>query len=154
MRRQLAKGFAMLVMIVVLALASAVVSANGQTPKTVTAKVPFDFIVGSTELPAGDYSVRPITNGNGAVLIKSDNGKSSAMRLTDAIEPQGQTEARLVFHRYGERYFLADVWLGTDSEGRQLRKSRHESAMERELAAIAANQRSGYAIVKIAATLQ
>jgi hypothetical protein len=55
------------------------------------------------------------------------------MRLTNPIRPNKTNEqARLVFHRYGERYFLAEVWSGSDGAGRQLLKSREERAIERE----------------------
>jgi hypothetical protein len=49
---------------------------------------------------------------------------------------QKNAAARLVFHRYGQRYFLAEVWNGADKVGRQLMKSRDELAIERELASI------------------
>ena len=73
------------------------------------------------------------------------------MRLTDPIRPNKTNEqARLVFHRYGERYFLAEVWSGSDSTGRQLMKSRQERAIERELASI----QGSYETVEVLAALR
>jgi hypothetical protein len=51
--------------------------------------------------------------------------------VTSRVEAPGRQEiGKLVFHRYGDRYFLSQVW-GTDqSTGSQLQKT----AQERELA--------------------
>jgi len=46
-------------------------------------------------------------------------------------------QAKLVFHRYGQRYFLAEVWSGAGEPGRQLTKSQQERAIEKENAQIA-----------------
>ena len=62
-----------------------------------------------------------------------------------------------MFHRYNNRYFLAEVWSGGDSVGRKLTRSRHERAIERELASISSKSefaQSTYAIVEIAAAVR
>ena len=43
-------------------------------------------------------------------------------------------DTRLVFHRYGELYFLSEVWTLGDSSGRQLLKSRQEHALDKQRA--------------------
>ncbi len=135
MKREILKGFTMLALIVALALATAVVSANAQSPNRVMADIPFEFVVGDKTLPAGKYSVTPVTAG-GALAIQKTDGRNSVLRLSDLAErDRNKTHARLVFHRYGQSYFLAEVWNG-ESIGRQLRKSRQERAIERELASI------------------
>jgi hypothetical protein len=65
--------------------------------------------------------------------------------------------ARLVFHRYGERYFLAEVWSGLDVSGRQLVKSQEERAIEQELANLATNGNSAaaaYEVVELVAIVR
>jgi hypothetical protein len=111
MKREFMKGFTMLVLVVMLALSLAVVSANGQsTANRVVANVPFEFSVGYKALPAGAYSVQSIVSCDG-LLIQSADGKTSALRLSEATRQiKEKPKARLVFHRYGERYFLAEVW--------------------------------------------
>ena len=135
MRREFLKGFTMLVLIVTLALATAVVSANGQsTANKVVANVPFEFSVGYKALPAGTYSVHSIVSASDGLLIQSTDGKISALRLSNATRRiKEKPQARLVFHRYGERYFLAEVWNGIDNAGRQLTKSQEERAIANEL---------------------
>lgn len=135
MKRELLKGFTMIALIVALALATAVVSANAQSSaKIVVASVPFEFSVGYKAMPAGEYSLRTLATAGDGLLIQSTDGKISALRLTDATERiRDKSHARLVFHRYGERYFLAEVWTGADNTGHQLRKSQEEGAIEKEL---------------------
>ncbi len=133
MGKQILKGFTMLMLVLGLAFVSAVVSANGQGIKQVRANIPFQFVVGDKSLPAGEYVVKPIT-GIRALAIDNRDSHASALRLTNEIMGKGKSEnARLVFHRYGNRYFLAEVWMG-EQKGSQLAKSREERAVERELA--------------------
>ena len=139
MKKELLKGLTMLMLVVVLALAAAVASANAQSANKVVATIPFDFSVGYKTMPAGEYSVQAINNTNGALMIRSADAKLAAIRLTNETErSKKNTHARLVFHRYGERYFLAEVWSGFDESGRQLYKSQEERRIENELASISA----------------
>ena len=156
MKKQLVKGFTMLILIVALAFVTAVASANGQSQR-VKADIPFEFAVGDKLLPAGEYTVKSATAAGEALTIRSENAKSSAMRLTNAIEDQrNRGQVKLVFHRYGERCFLAEVWTG-ESSGRELIESKQERAIERELASISAKSDSAqvkHERVEILGTLQ
>jgi len=158
MKKELLKGFTMLMLIVVLALATAVASANAQSSNKVVADIPFEFSVGYKTLPAGEYSVQTVTSAGNALMIQSADGKTSALRLSDATERmKNKAHARLVFHRYGERYFLAEVWNGIDKTGRQLLKSQEESAIEREFASISAKSetpKNTYETVEVLAALR
>ena len=137
MRRQMIKGFSMVLTIVSVAFFTAVVSANGQSGKQVVADIPFNFIVGDKMMTAGQYSVKATSQDSPALLISERDTKESAIRLTSSLDADRKnTRARLVFHRYGQHYFLAEVWSGGDSSGRTLMRSRQERAIERELAAI------------------
>jgi hypothetical protein len=156
MKKQMIKGFTMFMLIVALAFVTAVVSANGQSQR-VRADIPFEFAVGDKTLPSGAYAIKSFTAGGEAMMIRSEDAKSVALRLTNAIADERNVGlVQLVFHRYGERYFLAEVWTGA-SGGRQLLKSRQERAIERELASIPAKAGSAqtrYERVAILATLQ
>ena len=139
MKRQIAKGLTMLMVIVGLAMASAAV-ANGQTGRQVKAQVPFDFIVAGKTLRAGQYDVLNMSSGGEALSIKTANGKSEAMLLTSPVidNHQQDTNAKLVFHKYGDTYFLSQVWLSGRANGREIAKSKQERAIQRELKQIAA----------------
>lgn len=157
MKKDLLKGLTIFTLMVALAIVTAVVSANAQSQVKVAANIPFEFVVGDQTLPAGEYEVRPVTDQGGALAIEgSENGKT-VMRLADPIESmKKRTSARLVFHRYGQSYFLAQVWNG-DTIGRELAKSRQERARERELAGIPSKSelaQSTYETVEIVAVLR
>ena len=135
MRKQILKGFSMVLLIVSVAFFTAVVSAKGQSARQVVTDIPFDFVVGDKVMTEGQYSVRGITQGGGALMISQRDTNASVIRLTTSLEGNSNKGARLVFHRYGQYYFLAEVWDGSDI-GRRLLRSRQERAIERELAAI------------------
>jgi len=157
MRKQLLRGLTGLSLILVLALASAVAAAKPQSSISVVANIPFEFSVGSKAMPAGKYSVEAMPSGNG-LLIQSSDGKTSAIRLSNAVEStKTQSHARLVFHRYGERYFLAEVWNGSDTTGRELLRSQEEKNIESELASNSAKDESAkttYETVEVIAALR
>jgi hypothetical protein len=72
--------------------------------------IPFAFGVQDQSLPAGQYLVFTVTPER-SIRILSANGKHSAIVNTVpnyAKEPS--SNSRLVFHRYGNEYFLAEVW--------------------------------------------
>jgi len=110
------------------------VAAHGQTGAKVEANVPFDFVAGEVTFKAGEYSIKRYSKDT--LLV------SSAGRKTRIIVPAPETVAqtrhdapqRLVFHRYGDEYFLAQVWLSNDADGRGLFSSKAERQRARELA--------------------
>ena len=96
----------------------------------IQATIPFDFTIGKTSFTAGEYVVRP--NMSQSVLaIQSVDGRSAAMTLTNAVQASKMSpKARLIFNRYGDRYFLSQVW-APGNQGREL----SPSVAERELMA-------------------
>jgi len=86
----------------------------------VKARVPFEFSVDNAALPAGDYTVS--TTGS-AVLVRGYG--SGAFALSNAAEATTGGRPRLVFHRYGTRYVLREIWMDGTS-GRRLPPSRAE----------------------------
>lgn len=154
MKKQLAKGFTMMMWAVALAFVTAVVSANGQSPTR--ANVPFDFTVGETTLAAGNYAIASATAAGDCLKITNTKAKGAAVRLTIPLNGEVQ-HGKLVFHRYGQRYFLAEVWTDGGSQGRRLMKGRQERAIEKENARLASlsgpAERQTYETVEIASLL-
>ena len=122
------------------------------------AQVPFEFIVGDKTLASGEYQLRTVTSAGEALLIKNADAGDAAIRLTSPIGyDHTKTYARLVFHRYDNRYFLSQVWMSGESVGRQLRKSAQERAIDRELAAIPSKgdvASAGYEVIEIVAMVR
>jgi hypothetical protein len=72
--------------------------------------VPFSFGVEGHSLPAGEYIVLTVTPER-SIRIASTDGKHSAIvnTLPNYAGTPSQN-SRLVFHRYGDEYFLEQVW--------------------------------------------
>jgi hypothetical protein len=154
MAKQIIKGLTMLMIVVALALVTAVGSAYGQSKQTV-AKIPFEFVVGDKSLPAGEYGVAPFTSSGQVLRIGSTEDNQTALRLTSPITcASAPDNGKLVFHRYGSHYFLTEVWNAGETTGRQLVKSKQQRAIEREMAAISSKSESAqnsYEIVQVVA---
>jgi hypothetical protein len=89
-----------------------------------TAKVPFAFTAGMSSLPAGDYTIFRAASGV-TIRIKDDNGHA-LIALCSTKVAGGDSKRQLVFHRYGDSYFLSEVQLGPNSDGVSLRTSKLE----------------------------
>ena len=101
---------------------------------SVSATIPFDFIVGKTTLPAGQYTVSALSQKG--LIVRSEDRKSAVIVLTMGVQAKSANhQARLQFSRYGNTYFLSQVWRGYESQGYAI----HKSNQERE---IALNQKS------------
>ena len=80
--------------------------------------VPFAFAVENHSLPAGEYLVLTVAPER-SIRIVSPDGKHSAIVNTLPNYAKSPSEtSRLVFHRYGDEYFLAQVWTGGQNVAR------------------------------------
>ena len=120
---RITKAFGVCVMLGVSSLAA-------QPGDNLVANVPFDFTVMDTHFAAGTYA---ITSGavQGVLLIR---GKQSgaAMFVIPIPTESGKIrdDAKLVFDRYGNQYFLRNILYPGTNQGYGLRVSK----LERELA--------------------
>jgi hypothetical protein len=89
--------------------------------------IPFSFAAGDVTLPAGEYRVQKLDGNSAVVLISCSDATVSTMVLSNTSEAREiQTQSKLVFKRYENRYFLSQVWKAGSSRGRQLLKSHAE----------------------------
>jgi len=106
----------------------------------VAVNIPFDFVVGNMQLPAGEYVVSASAETRGLILISAKASTTSVFVNTYPTTANApQTESKLVFNRYGDRYFLSQVWREGASQGREITKS----AREKEVAQSAALETEG-----------
>jgi hypothetical protein len=72
------------------------------------ATIPFNFVVGKAQLPAGHYTF--LTNSENSIVIRNRNRPLTVISL---IELESRVPAvgdsHLVFHKYGDHYFLSEV---------------------------------------------
>lgn len=131
----------------VIALATA---GQAQITGRIIADIPFDFTVGRATLPAGSYAVAR-ANTQGALRISSLQGRAGVFTITHGGRSSDKpSQAKLVFRRYGNEYFLAEVWDEGSTAAIELPRSRAEReiaeatkrlaqhAVEREVVLIAA----------------
>jgi hypothetical protein len=130
MRKQSFRIFLMLGLFAILAP----LSAQAQTSNEQTAKIPFSFTVGSKSFPAGEYRVSRLNpqSSQAALAIRSTDGRTGTITLTTDIQGAGVTDkAKLVFNRYGDQYYLAQVWMRVADSGLELPVSRSERELAR-----------------------
>jgi hypothetical protein len=111
---------------VMLALAfSAAYAVEAQEP--VLANIPFAFTAGAMTLPAGEYRIGNLEMGSAVLLIQGTDSRTATLvmsRVTEANRPQ--SKSKLIFHCYGKRYFLSQIWVEGNSRGIELPRSAQE----------------------------
>ena len=154
MKKKVTKVLASTGLLAALLLISVATSTRAQSLEyRIRANVPFDFNVGDTKLTAGKYSFgRAIQSSDDTILSISDlDGSSRSLSTSLPVESWRTTEkARLVFHRYGDQYFLFQVWAPSATTGRQFTKSRAERQL---LQNVAKNRTKGQADVAQVVTI-
>lgn len=136
MRKQVVRGTTMMLLLAALVLVTAVASANAQTARA-TANVPFEFVVGSKTLPAAHYTISDMTSGSQVVKISAREENANLFATTIPLSRKASDDkGKLVFHRYGNRYFLAEIWSPGERQGQKLKKSQEEKSIENEMAII------------------
>jgi hypothetical protein len=92
------------------------------------ATIPFEFRMGPRVLNAGTYTIH---HSDGLLILSEENGGNATMGLTVATEPPTDSNAAvLVFHRYGDTYFLDKIWV----PGYNTARGVITSSFEKELA--------------------
>lgn len=125
------QAFGTLTMLTLLLTMSAI-SVSAQSERSKTTNIPFDFIVGGKTFPAGEYTVEPNRKDSHNVwLVQRRDGHANVLFATMPVRAsETQEKTRLVFNKYGDQYFLSQIWTPGDNSGRELLMPR----LERELA--------------------
>jgi hypothetical protein len=99
-------------------------AAHGQQAATLSATVPFNFVVGDRTYPAGEYLFR---NSESVLKITNPEQGKTEMTLSHACESlRPSANSRLVFDRMGGYFFLRQIWVAGDFHGRELPRTRTE----------------------------
>jgi hypothetical protein len=93
------------------------------------ANIPFAFVAGGVHLPAGHYHVYHPGDPY-LVVIEKDDGRARAMvYVHPSATGPSESSTKLVFNKYGDQYFLAQVWTEPDREVHQCFQCRAEQAL-------------------------
>lgn len=114
--------------------ATAAVSTRAQAAYGVRADVPFEFVVGDRTIPAGRIIAHGVSAAaQGSLSITNPAQGKLALRIGRRVPGAEQTkQAKLVFHKYGNRYFLAQICI-PGYEAWQVMKSKEERSLERDM---------------------
>lgn len=108
-------------------LAAAAASAQNN-PTVLKADIRFPFVVGNRVLQAGHYVLSNLGESTIRIL---DSHKQGALALTSKVDGRApESSGRLVFCHHQNSYFLAQVWIPGDRQGKQVYKSRAEKELE------------------------
>ena len=75
--------------------------------KMVRANVPFDFTVGKQLLPAGTYTINE--EPSGLIVIKNHDKPIEVLTLVHPDGAKVPNGGKLMFHKYGNQYFLSEI---------------------------------------------
>ena len=135
MKKTFAKGF---ITTALLAMAIVVAGKSAQAQSLqykLTVDIPFEFSVSKQKLPAGKYWVSRAQEsiGDAVLLVQSTDGHSVANHFSIPIVTfSPKNRGRLVFHRYGDQYFLSEVWPAGGGTGRAFPTTKAERGLERD----------------------
>jgi hypothetical protein len=122
-----------LITIVFTGMTTIVVAAQAKAHSTVVLNVPFEFTVGDRLLPPGTYSFEQLLDsapGLNIVAIRGANGGTYQAAVTTTTQATAIPRmSRLVFKRYGNSFFLSQVWTKGKLVGLLLYPSRGEARL-------------------------
>ena len=99
-------------------------SASAQTTGVAEVNIPFAFHTPTQTLPAGTYRV----DRSGSLLIlQSKDSKGAGFVLThEVIKTKAPDRGYVVFERYGDTYYLEQIWTAGQNNGIECPKGRAE----------------------------
>jgi hypothetical protein len=146
MQGKFIKRLTMLSLVSMFTLCAAVASANAQFSNPIRAKIPFDFNVGDKKLPAGEYTISHLSGFSTRNLISVGSVDASTYQFTVGTEVlTAKNKSTLVFHKYGDQYFLEQIWSAGETQGTQLLESRIERNIRMQSAQTQQSNMSGQA---------
>lgn len=131
MQKQIVRIAALALFVTTFAVASAHAQNAGNNLRVT---IPFDFVIGGKTLPAGDYDVR-MEDSRTMMKIQHLEQSTGAFVLVHPVQGlDAQNRSKLIFRKYGNEYFLSQVWTAGRATGQELNKTSHERALQRETA--------------------
>jgi hypothetical protein len=92
----------------------------------VQATVPFNFTVNGESLPAGTYIIGSDVTSPRIVTISNRAKKVNLMAVTLPDSSSSHESNKLVFHKYGNQYFLSEIRCDAASMNAHLTTSKQE----------------------------
>ncbi|HKW26975.1 MAG TPA: hypothetical protein VJN48_14405 [Terriglobales bacterium] len=81
------------------------------------ANVPFDFVVGDTQMPAGEYIVKSNPQTLRLTVINKETRKQAFVFTRDIENLKPNEKTVLIFQRDGDRHVLHQIWKTGEGHG-------------------------------------
>jgi hypothetical protein len=117
----------------IMALTMYPTKAHAQVMDPLEANVPFEFHVGNSTLAAGKYVIQPLDDSDLTVMeIRSTDGSTTAFFDVQSVDAKSvPAKNEVIFKKYGNRYFLANVFEEGNRSGDRVIESRDERRIGR-----------------------
>jgi hypothetical protein len=99
----------------------------------ITANVPFEFTVANKVVPAGHWTIQRAPLSDKTLLVQNLAARVSVNSMT--LPRESKTEAptyALVFHKYGDRYFLSGIKVEGERASYQIPENKAEAELRAE----------------------
>jgi hypothetical protein len=107
-----------LLTICLLLTAAALFAQTTPSQRLMKVNIPFAFSVEDRSLPEGEYLVLTVTPERSIRIVSADGKHTAIVNTLPNYAKSPSESSRLVFHRYGNQYFLAQVWTAGQNVGR------------------------------------
>lgn len=106
-----------------------------QAQTRLQARIPFEFRMGPTSFAAGDYDFR--YSAGMLSVYQKDGDRTTAMGLTVPVSRAMAPKTGIIeFRRYGDYYFLSEIWTPWSADGGALPKTAREKELARRAPAV------------------
>jgi hypothetical protein len=86
--------------------------------------VPFAFQNGAQHLPAGTYRID--LSSEHVMILRGTAASAAGVAMTLPEQRKESAKGKVVFQRYGDHYYIHEIWLPNSTEGRECVTSRAE----------------------------
>lgn len=132
MKTQFLKLFTLSFAFVIVSAFSAT-TALAQYGAPLKVEIPFNFYVGNERFTAGKYEVKRLGTNSFQIQNQAGNAEILAQATIVLGENKSIENAKLIFNRYGNKYFLRQIFTARFLEGRGLYESKTEKTLRRGL---------------------
>lgn len=109
------KAIALLAMMLLLTVGVA----SAQSTEPMVFRSPFPFIVGDQLMPAGEYKIQiPSPTGLLSFRSRADGNVNAFVNSAPVEKLETESNYKVIFHRYGDRYYVSEIWVPGFRTGR------------------------------------
>ena len=100
-----------------------------QAQSRVNAAVPFAFSLQDRAMPAGNYQIIALS-GQTLEIRDLDTRHSELLVKQMSVQSNKDQSPKLIFHKYGDQYFLSQIWYGDSHYGVAFAESKREKEVK------------------------